>query len=74
MQQGIQMTHLDVRFSLWHGPKVLQDLVPEAVLEVLEPGAGLFIHRVMQLLQLGQLLSIVHLIGQSNPSINRQAR
>lgn len=42
--------YLDVCFSLRHGPKVLQDLVAEAGFEVLEPGIGLLIHLIMQLL------------------------
>ena len=57
---------LDVGLSLGHGAKVLKDLVAEAVLEVLEPGARLFVNGVVQLLQLCQLLVVAHLsINQS---------
>jgi len=52
---------LDVWFSLRHGAEVLQDLVAEASLQVLEPGDSLLVHSIMQLLQLAQLLPILHL-------------
>lgn len=54
-------SYLDVGLSLGHGAEVLKDLVAEAVLEVLEPGARLFVNGVVELLQLCQLLVVAHL-------------
>lgn len=53
--------YLDISFSLGHRPKVLQDLVAEADLEVLEPDTGLLVHVIVQLLQPCQLAAVLHL-------------
>lgn len=60
----LTVSYLDVRVFFRQLSKVTDDLVLHVVFEGGEPGAGLLVHTVMQLLQLHQLLSIHLLVLQ----------